>query len=106
MLIPLPGRKALTVETATGSANPPCGWVSLKGNDLPATHVRYRLEADLPVSLIWLLLPCPKGSAPDAGASRRDEGPDVVRIEVVAPNGRKDVLTSSPPNFFRYDSGQ
>ncbi len=107
MLVSLPGRIGAAIEKSTGVAStPPSGWASFKGRDVPAPHVRFRLESPLPLSLVWLLFPCADGPVSRLRANRSDEDGGVIRLEVIFPGGRKDFLTFSPPESVVYDSRQ
>jgi hypothetical protein len=96
LVAPLPGLSKLSMESSTGAGAPPGGWVSLGGSDAPATHVRFSLEAFLPVRLLWLLVPCPEGPASLPRANRRDGAGGVICLEVNFPGGRQDILTFFP----------
>jgi len=106
MLASLPGRIEPAIEISTGIAKPPRGWVSLRGSDIPATHVLFGLESTLPLSLVWVLLPCSEGSVSDTRLSRWDEPRGVIRLEVASPKGRTDLLTFSAPDTAFHDSPQ
>jgi len=56
-IAPVLGLYDVVVEMATGSIRPPRGWVSMSGADFPATTCRYTVAAELPMTLVWLLVP-------------------------------------------------
>jgi hypothetical protein len=97
-LTPLPGPVRIAVEMHTGSSDPPCGWVSRDGKDVPAPHFRYRWETAFPATVFWLLLPYEGDSVSGVRADRKDLEDGTVRICVMFPTGRADTVTFRPPS--------
>lgn len=91
-LIPPLEAEAPNVEIATGSLEPPRGWVSMNGCDVPATAFRYSVRATLPVTMIWLLLPFSRGQRSAATVKRRDTAKGDIVVEVALKSGTKDIL--------------
>ncbi len=56
-LIPITVSAKPAIEILEGSLEPPGGWVSRGGQDYPAPQARYTWDAELPCSLVWVLLP-------------------------------------------------
>jgi hypothetical protein len=42
---------------STGNTDPPCGWVSANGRDVPAHHFAFSFTCNLPLTLTWVLYP-------------------------------------------------
>jgi hypothetical protein len=91
-LLPLLGSNRADVEISTGLLNPPRGWVSLNGSDMPATNCAYRVNAILPAALVWLLLPVSKGPVSGVQATRRDLDEGAMTLEICFPAGRGDLI--------------
>ncbi len=56
-LIPYAGFHQAGIQSFKGNLNPPCGWISINGEDIPASHFRFSVRAMLPVTLDWILCP-------------------------------------------------
>lgn len=56
-IIPLLGTKNFKVRTFAGSHHPCAGWISMHGEDIPATCCFYTIEGKSPIEMIWLLAP-------------------------------------------------
>lgn len=56
-LIPYAGFDHAGIESFKGSLNPPRGWVSINGEDIPAWHFQFSVRALLPITLDWILCP-------------------------------------------------
>ncbi|MBU2547075.1 MAG: heparinase II/III family protein [Proteobacteria bacterium] len=95
-LIPLPGAHRLQVDAVEGRAEPPGGWVSAAGIDIPATRVRYSVQAAGPVSLVWLLVPETADRAGEVRAVRKDEQDGPIVLEIGRPSNRVDVVRLGP----------
>jgi hypothetical protein len=93
-LIPLQGEAPVEIEIFTGSLHPPRGWVSVSGADQPGARCAYTIRATLPTCLIWLLLPFSGRKASRIKAARQEVKGE-IQIEIVFPEGHKDVI------FFR-----
>jgi len=96
-LVPLLGAETPDVEIATGSPEPPRGWISMNGTDMPATACRYTVQATLPLTMIWLLLPLSGWQRVGATGKRTDRAEGDILVEFATPGGRKDVLTFPHP---------
>jgi hypothetical protein len=91
-IIPLPGSNRAEIEVFTGSFRPPRGWVSENGTDMPATSCAYNFTAELPMTLVWLLIPFSGGPTCGVQAKRLDNADGSVTVEVVSPDGEKDLF--------------
>jgi hypothetical protein len=96
-LIPLAGARTLEIERFTGASDPPRGWVSLTGTDVPATCLRYNVSCSLPAVLFWALLPVSRRTRTGFRASRRDEEDQGTTLEIELPDGTRDLLSFDPP---------
>lgn len=95
-IIPLYGSNRPEIEVFTGSFRPPRGWVSVHGADMPATSCAYHFTAELPVTLVWILMPFSAGPACGVEARRVDNNADSSTIvEIVFPDGRVDEIDLS-----------
>jgi hypothetical protein len=56
-LIPITGSVSPAIEILEGSHQPPGGWISRDGRDCPAPQARFTWKAELPLTLVWVLLP-------------------------------------------------
>lgn len=56
-LIPYAGFHSPEILSFKGNLNPPCGWVSINGEDIPAWHFRFSVQDLLPITLDWILCP-------------------------------------------------
>jgi hypothetical protein len=93
VLIPLVGPRPIEIEQFTGASDPPRGWISLNGTDIPAPHLRYHVSCPLPVSLFWALLPVSRAAWAGFKASRRDREDDGTTLEMRFPDGKVDLLS-------------
>jgi hypothetical protein len=59
VLIPDTGDHCCEILSCIGNPDPPCGWVSVDGKDMPAWNVRFSVRARLPVSCAWKIYPDP-----------------------------------------------
>jgi hypothetical protein len=57
ILIPYAGFHRAGALSFKGNLNPPCGWVSINGKDIPASHFRFSVRALLPITLDWIVCP-------------------------------------------------
>ncbi len=96
VLIPLVGPLPLEIEEFTGASDPPRGWISLNGTDVPAPHLRYHVSCPLPVSLFWALLPVSGAASAGFRASRRDREDNGTTLEIRFPDGKVDLLSFDP----------
>jgi len=87
----------IRVDLASGSMNPPRGWVSLDGADVPAVHCAYRISGQLPLTAIWLLTPFSKLSGPGIETNRLDREDGGVSLEIEFPGLHTDVIVLGPP---------
>jgi hypothetical protein len=78
------------IQVFIGAFDPPRGWVSKDGADLPATTVMYSVRGRLPLVLRWLLVPFSGSQASGVQALCVDEDADGPEIEVSFPDGRVD----------------
>ncbi len=97
LLLPLTGDRNASVETAEGWVEPPMGWVSLNGNDVPAPACRYCVTASLPLTVVWGLFPTSTTLRGPTHATSREGDDDAVILEIVLANNHRDVLTLVPP---------
>ncbi len=93
----LPGPVQLAVEVHTGAFDPPCGWVSIDGRDVPAAHFRYRWKTAFPATVLWLLLPYENNPVSGVKADRTDSEHGTVRLRLIFPTGCSDTITFRPP---------
>jgi hypothetical protein len=93
VLIPLVGPRSVEIEQFTGASDPPRGWISLNGTDVPAPHLRYHVSCPLPVSLFWSLLPVSGAASAGFKASRRDREDHGTTLEIRFPDGKVDLLS-------------
>jgi hypothetical protein len=84
----LPGPVRLAVEVNEGALDPPCGWVSIDGRDVPAPHFRCRWKTSFPATVLWLLLPYEDLTKPPGSDKPSACGDDAF-------------VTKSPPPPFR-----
>jgi hypothetical protein len=56
-LIPHAGFDHAGIQSFKGNLNPPRGWVSINGEDIPARHFRFSVRDLLPITLDWILCP-------------------------------------------------
>ncbi|MBM4328407.1 MAG: hypothetical protein FJ118_14740 [Deltaproteobacteria bacterium] len=89
-LIPVLDTTMLEIQVFTGATDPPRGWVSKYGTDLPATTVMYSLHGRLPLVFIWLLLPFSGSPTSGVQAACVDEDGGGPGIEVSFPDGPVD----------------
>lgn len=91
-VIPLAGPSVLDVEMATGVLFPPRGWVSIDAVDVPAAGLRFSATADLPLCLIWLLMPYCGGRSSGVRAARTDCADGRVCVEIAWEFGQEERL--------------
>ena len=89
--------RRLCVELIAGSSDPPRGWVSLNGADVPATHCSYRFSGQLPLTAIWLLAPFSTLPRPRIGSKRMDREDGSVSLEIDFPDRHTDAIVLGPP---------
>ncbi|MFZ5865795.1 MAG: alginate lyase family protein [Thermodesulfobacteriota bacterium] len=89
-LIPVVDSTMPEIQVFAGAVDPPRGWVSVNGTDLPATTVMYSVRGRLPLILRWLLLPFSGSQASEVRAAFVDENAGGPGIEVSFPDGRID----------------
>ncbi|MFH1136210.1 MAG: alginate lyase family protein [Pseudomonadota bacterium] len=95
-LLPLPGTNRLEVDAVSGRVEPPRGWASVAGLDVPATNVRYAARVTASLSLIWLLVPEEAGRAGRVQAARADAADGTIRLEIGCPLYAGDVISLGP----------
>ncbi len=77
-IIPYAGFHHAETQSFKGNLNPPCGWVSINGEDIPAWHFRFSVRAHLPVTLDWIL--CPVSESYPAFWKRPDFASKMTRL--------------------------
>jgi hypothetical protein len=97
-VLPISYPAAPLLEIATGGTEPPRGWVSLYGRDMPATHAVYVCSASLPCSLVTLLVPNRTfhNRIPETELSQSDDGRTIVTVGF--PDGHSDTVTLFLPD--------
>ena len=97
-LIPLLGSEEAEYDVKTGSLRPPRGWVSLNGSDQPATSCRCTIKADLPVTLLWVVLPYSRRDRSTVRATRDDRENREIRVAISFPGTHEDRFTFTHPS--------
>lgn len=105
-LTPLPGTVRLDVEVHIGDLDPPCGWVSVNGEDVPAAHFRCRWKTSFPATVLWLLLPFEESPVSGVRAGRTDAEDGSVRLDLAFPSGLSDAIVFRPPAAGRFHAGE
>ncbi len=95
-VVALPGPVRLAVECHGGSPDPPCGWVSLNGEDRPAPHFRCRWQTALPATVLWLLLPYEGTAASGVSSTRTDQQDGAICLDLRFPMARRDQIVFQP----------
>ena len=98
-LVPLPGPHRPDFESTCGQKQPPGGWVSVNGKDIPAIHAYYSLKASPPLGLAWLLYPGVKSNDYFIQAGRKDEKPDRTVLTIECAPGLIDRIRLGPPEL-------
>jgi hypothetical protein len=87
-LIPVLDTTMPEIQVFTGAVDPPRGWASKHGRDLPATTAMYIVRGQLPLVMRWLLLPFCGSLTSGVEAAYLDEDAGGPGIEVFFPDGR------------------
>ncbi|MFH1057521.1 MAG: heparinase II/III family protein [Pseudomonadota bacterium] len=85
------------VEQREGQLDPPGGWVAAAGRDAPAASLIYRINADLPLTMVWLLWP--GAAAPDAILSACEAPSGALSLRINQVDGGWDELELGRPGL-------
>lgn len=96
-IIPLLSPSDFEVEMATALLSPARGWVSINGSDMPATMVMYTSRSPGRSILVWVLAPFRTLPGSSIQATRQDGPDESLTVEVVFPEGARDLITLEPP---------
>jgi hypothetical protein len=104
---PVLPKASFIVNHWVGSLEPCAGWVSCNGLDVPAHHCRYATSAELPVQLVWLLVPyaCVHESAVEVHA-QEDSSTGNVILDILFPGSYRDIVKLKPPTSWTPSGSQ
>jgi len=96
-VVPVRNVEAIEVDLAEGSIDPPRGWVSVNGRDLPAVNCRFSFPGELPLDLVWLLLPFSGIQCPGIETERFNCQDGTILLNVRIGNGPSRAVSLRPP---------